>query len=60
MTMLGVRPQVVGIIGAAMLLLGPLAWGFVRQARGLPSFDPNAAAWRHPDLEDLKGDDTPA
>jgi uncharacterized protein len=60
LTMLGVRPQVVGIIGAAMLLLGPLAWGFVRQARGLPSFDPNAAAWRHPDLEDLKGDDTPA
>ena len=51
LTMLGVPPEVVGAIGAGLLLLGPLAWGFVRQTRGLPSFDPNAAAWRHPDLE---------
>ena len=51
LTMLGVRPQVVGIIGAGLLLLGPLAWGFVRRSRGLPPFDTNAAAWRHPDLE---------
>jgi uncharacterized membrane protein YfcA len=57
LTMLGVPPRIVGIIGAALLLLGPLAWGFIRQTRGLPSFDPNAAAWRHPDLEE---DDSPA
>ena len=47
--MLGVPPGWVGIIGAGMLLLGPLAWGFVRQTRGLPPFDNNAAAWRLPD-----------
>jgi uncharacterized membrane protein YfcA len=47
--MLGVEPEWVGIIGAGMLLLGPLAWGFVRQTRGLPAFDDNAAAWRLPD-----------
>jgi uncharacterized membrane protein YfcA len=46
--MLGVPPEWVGIIGAGMLLLGPLAWGFVRQTRGLPAFDNNSAAWRHP------------
>ncbi len=49
--MLGVPPEAVGIIGAGMLLLGPLAWGFVRQTRGLPAFDSNAAAWRHPERE---------
>lgn len=47
--MLGVPPQWVGIIGAGMLLLGPLAWGFVRQVRGLPAFDNDATAWRVPD-----------
>jgi len=41
----------VGIIGAGMLLLGPLAWGFIRQTRGLPAFDNNAAAWRLPDQD---------
>jgi len=51
LNMLGVPPQVVGLIGAALLLLGPLAWGAIRQTRGLPAFDPNAAAWRHPDKE---------
>jgi uncharacterized membrane protein YfcA len=49
--MLGVPPGIVGIIGAALLLLGPLAWGFVRQTRGLPPFDNNAAAWRLPDRD---------
>ncbi len=48
-TMLGASPTAVGITGAAMLLLGPLFWGFVRQTRGLPAFDNNAAAWRMPD-----------
>jgi uncharacterized membrane protein YfcA len=47
--MLGVPPEWVGIIGAGLLLLGPLVWGFVRQTRGLPPFDNNAAAWRLPD-----------
>jgi uncharacterized protein len=47
--MLGVSPEMVGILGAAFLLLGPLLWGFIRQTRGLPAFDNNAAAWRLPD-----------
>ncbi len=47
--MLGVPPEWVGMIGAGLLLLGPLAWGFLRQKRGLPAFDNNAAAWRLPD-----------
>ncbi len=47
--MLGLPPEWVGILGAGMLLLGPLLWGFVRQRRGLPAFDNNAAAWRVPD-----------
>ncbi|HEY3015863.1 MAG TPA: sulfite exporter TauE/SafE family protein [Nocardioides sp.] len=47
--MLGVSPEWVGIIGAGLLLLGPLAWGFIRQTRGLPAFDNDAAAWRVPD-----------
>jgi uncharacterized membrane protein YfcA len=47
--MLGVPPEIVGIVGAAMLLLGPLLWGYIRQTRGLPAFDNNAAAWRVPD-----------
>ena len=47
--MLGVSPAYVGIIGAGFLLLGPLAWGYLRQRRGLPAFDNNAAAWRVPD-----------
>lgn len=44
--MLGVPPEWVGILGAGLLLLGPLAWGAIRQSRGLPAFDNNAAAWR--------------
>ena len=47
--MLGVPPEWVGLIGAGMLLLGPLAWGFVRQRQGIPAFDNNAAAWRPAD-----------
>lgn len=47
--LLGVPPVWVGITGAGFLLLGPLAWGFLRQRRGLPAFDNNAAAWRLPD-----------
>lgn len=47
--MLGVDARTIGFLGAGMLLLGPLLWGFVRQRRGLPAFDNNAAAWRIPD-----------
>ena len=49
LNMLGVPPETVGLIGAGLLLLGPLVWGFIRQTRGLPAFDNNAAAWRLPD-----------
>jgi uncharacterized protein len=56
--MLGVAPEWVGIIGAGLLLLGPLAWGFVRQAHGLPNFDNDSAAWRLPDRLPRHGDDT--
>ncbi|MGZ4582429.1 MAG: sulfite exporter TauE/SafE family protein [Nocardioidaceae bacterium] len=50
LTMLQVPPAAVGITGAALLLLGPLLWGFIRQTRGLPPFDNNLAAWRIPDV----------
>lgn len=47
--MLGMPPEWVGILGAGLLLLGPLAWGALRQRRGLPAFDNDSAAWRLPD-----------
>jgi uncharacterized protein len=46
--MLGVPAEWVGIIGAGLLLLGPLAWGFIRQRRGLEPFDNDSTAWRVP------------
>jgi uncharacterized membrane protein YfcA len=46
--MLKVPPEAVGMIGAGLLLLGPLVWGFIRERRGLPAFDNNAGAWRVP------------
>ncbi|MGH3443859.1 MAG: TSUP family transporter, partial [Nocardioidaceae bacterium] len=49
LTMLGVPPAIIGITGAALLLLGPLVWGYLRQTRGLPAFDNNLAAWKPPD-----------
>ena len=52
LNLLGVAPVIVGIIGASMLLLGPLAWAYIRQTRGLPAFDNNAAAWRVPDSDE--------
>ena len=45
--LLGVPPEAVGMIGAALLLLGPLAWGWVRQRAGLPAFDEQRTAWQH-------------
>ena len=50
--MLGVPPQAIGFIGAGILLLGPLAWGFIRQLHGLPNFDNDSTAWRLPDDEE--------
>jgi uncharacterized membrane protein YfcA len=44
--LLGLPPAWVGIVGGALILLGPVAWGYLRQRRGLPPFDENAAAWR--------------
>jgi len=58
--MLGVPPEWVGIIGAGMLLLGPLAWGFVRQAHGLPNFDNDSTAWRLPERQSGRHDDQQA
>jgi uncharacterized membrane protein YfcA len=55
--MLGVAPEWVGIIGAGLLLLGPLAWGFVRQLHGLPNFDNDSTAWRLPDRTPVHRDD---
>jgi uncharacterized membrane protein YfcA len=37
--LLGLSPELVGIIGAGLLILGPVAWGFIRQTRGLPPFE---------------------
>jgi uncharacterized membrane protein YfcA len=39
LTMLGVPPEAVGLIGAGLLLLGPVLWGLIRQSRGLPAFE---------------------
>ena len=55
--MLGMPPEWVGIIGAGLLLLGPLAWGFVRQAHGLPNFDNDSTAWRLPDRQPARRDE---
>ena len=49
--MRGGPPEWVGILGAGMLRLGPLAWGFIRQAHGLPNFDNDSTAWRLPDRQ---------
>lgn len=37
--MLDVPPAIVGIAGAAMLILGPIGWGMVRRYHGLPPFE---------------------
>ncbi|WP_202619155.1 sulfite exporter TauE/SafE family protein [Ornithinimicrobium cavernae] len=38
LAMVGVPPVLVGILGAAMVILGPLLWGAVRRAHGRPAF----------------------
>ncbi|MBO0841558.1 MAG: sulfite exporter TauE/SafE family protein [Nocardioides sp.] len=54
--MLGASSVLLVFIAGAMLLLGPLAWGFIRQTRGLPAFDNNLAAWRLPERSDDRSD----
>jgi uncharacterized protein len=44
--LLGLPAAWVGIVGGALILLGPIAWGYLRQRRGLPAVDENAAARR--------------
>lgn len=39
LAMLGVNPVWVGIAGAAMVILGPVGWGMLRQHHGVPAFD---------------------
>ncbi len=48
LTLLGAPPVWVGIAGAAMVLIGPLIWGWLRHTRGLPPFDNDLSAWRVP------------
>ena len=53
LAMLGLSPELVGIIGAGLLILGPVIWGFIRQSRGLPPFEtipvPTPSDTRDPD-----------
>ncbi len=39
LAMLKVSPTWVGIIGAGMVILGPVAWGVLRYLHGVPAFD---------------------
>ncbi len=49
LTLLHVPPLAVGATGAALLVLGPLAWALLRRAHGLPAFTPHRVA---DDLDD--------
>ena len=37
--LLGLPPELVGIIGAGLLIFGPVLWSFVRMSRGLPPYE---------------------
>jgi uncharacterized protein len=37
--LLGTPPVFVGIVGAGLLILGPVAWSFIRMSRGLPPYE---------------------
>ena len=37
--LLGAEPTAVGIVGAGLLILGPVVWGLVRRHHGLPAFE---------------------
>src|SRR5699024_5748998 len=38
LAMVGVPPVTVGLIGAGLVVLGPVAWGTVRRFHGQPAF----------------------
>jgi uncharacterized protein len=37
--LLGTPPVFVGIVGAGLLILGPVVWSFIRMSRGLPPYE---------------------
>jgi uncharacterized protein len=37
--LLGTSPVLVGIVGAGLLILGPVLWSFIRMSRGLPPYE---------------------
>ncbi len=37
--LLGLPPELVGMIGAGLLIFGPVLWSFVRMSRGLPPYE---------------------
>lgn len=39
LALLGVPPTWVGLIGAGLLILGPVGWGILRSLHGVPAFD---------------------
>ena len=39
LAMLGVDPVWVGLIGGGLVILGPVGWGILRRAHGVPAFD---------------------
>jgi hypothetical protein len=39
LAMLGVSSQWIGILGASMVLLGPIVWGWLRHLHGSSAFD---------------------
>ncbi|HEX6246693.1 MAG TPA: sulfite exporter TauE/SafE family protein [Nocardioidaceae bacterium] len=39
LSLLGLPPELVGIIGAGLLIFGPVAWSFLRMSRGLPPYE---------------------
>jgi uncharacterized membrane protein YfcA len=42
LALLQVDPVIVGMVGGALLILGPVMWGLVRASVGLPMFGPRA------------------
>ncbi|WP_216842625.1 sulfite exporter TauE/SafE family protein [Arthrobacter sp. NEB 688] len=59
LSLLRVPPQGVGAAGAALLVLGPLAWALLRVGHGMPAFRGSGSS--SPDIQTspLPGDDPP-
>lgn len=49
LTLLGVPATWVGILGASLVILGPVLWGLVRSHHGLAPYEPGADDARSPD-----------